>query len=129
VAQSFIIVAFLAIPCGADVGGKTAGLPKAARTTADILKVVESVEDYYRGAEWVESCVRDKKTFILWYNPNSGRAACHLHGYVFDAKKKQWVRHLDRVFDGTHRVSVEVGAEVTIRDVKGRVVYNGKVND
>jgi hypothetical protein len=58
------------------------------------------------------------------------RAACHLHGYVFDAKKKRWVRHLDRVFDGTHEVSVEVGAEeVTIRDVSGQVIYKGKVND
>jgi hypothetical protein len=129
VAQHLIIVAFFAIPCGAAGGEKTEGLPKAAKTTADILKVVESVKDYYRGAEWVESSVLGKKTFIIWYNPNSGRAACHLHGYVFDAKKKQWVRHLDRVFEGTHRVSVEVDAEVTIRDVDGKVVYKGKVND
>jgi hypothetical protein len=107
---------------------QTKGLPKEAKTTADVLKVVESANEYYRTVSTVESCVDSQKMFILWYNPYSGRAACHLHGYVFDAKKERWVRHLDRVFEGTHQVSVEVGAEVTIRDVKGGVVYKGKVN-
>ena len=34
-----------------------------------------------------------------------------------------WVRKAARVFDGTHRVSVEFGDVVKIRDAKGRTIH------
>jgi hypothetical protein len=51
---------------------KASGLPKEAKTTADLLKVVESNKDYYRGACTVEACVYGTRRFLLWYNPNAG---------------------------------------------------------
>jgi hypothetical protein len=47
----------------------------------------------------------------------------------FDAKEEQWVRQFDQVFEGTHQVSVEVGAVLTIRDVRSVVVYKDKAID
>jgi len=127
--RNLIAMLLLAIPCGVVMAEKTEGLPKEAKTTSDIVKVVESNKGYYKVVSTVEFNVDGKKMFLLWYNPYSGRAACHVHGYGYDAKKEQWVRQLDRVFEGTHRVSVEVGEDLKIRDVKGEVVYKGKGKD
>jgi hypothetical protein len=109
-----------------SVPPKTEGAPKEAKTTADILKQFESIK---RWVATLEFSYDNEKRFIIWYNPYSGRAACHVHGYVFDAKKERWVLQLDRVFEGTHRVSVEVGAVLTIRDAKGEVVYKEKTEN
>jgi hypothetical protein len=128
VLRNLITGVFLCITCGLVVAQRNDGPPKEAKTTADILKWVESAKGFgfVSTAEFRRA---DKKLFIAWYNPYSGRAACHVHGYVFDAKKDQWEVHLNRVFQGTHNVSVEVGAVLTIRDVNGAVVYKDKTKD
>jgi hypothetical protein len=128
VLQHLITVVLLGLPCGVVGAEQAKGAPKEAKATADILKWVESAKGF-GVVSTVEFRSADKRMFIVWYNPYSGRAACHVHGYVFDAKKGRWVRHLDRVFQGTHHVSVEVGAVLTIRDVKGAVVYKDKADD
>jgi hypothetical protein len=104
---------------------KAEASPEKAQTTAEILKWVETAKGFgiVSTAEFRRA---DKQMFVVWYNPYSGRAACHVHGYVFDTKAGQWVRHLDRVFEGTHRVAVEVGSALTIRDARGQVVYKDK---
>jgi hypothetical protein len=120
-----IPVVFLAIPCGGVGAQRTEGSPQAAKTTADIVKWAESSKGF-GFVSTVEFRGGGTRRFIVWYNPYSGRAACHVHGYLLDAKKGNWVRQLDRVFEGTHNVSVEVGAALTIRDVEGAVIYQEK---
>jgi hypothetical protein len=65
-----------------------------------------------------------QKAFVAWYNPYSGRAGCHVYIYVHDDKRGVWVRRVARVLDGTHRVSVEFGDAITIRDVKGKTIHS-----
>jgi hypothetical protein len=125
VLRNLITVVALAVACEMVTAAQTEGAPKEARTTADIRKWVESVKGFGI-VSMAEYRTAGKQMFIIWYNPYSGRAACHVHAYVFDAKKEQWVRHLDRFFQGTHTVSVEVGAVLTIRDANGKVVYKDK---
>jgi hypothetical protein len=109
-----------------SVPSKTEGAPKEAKTTADILKQFGWIKRWVATLEFSHDT---EKRFIVWYNPYSGRAACHVHGYVFDPTKERWVLQLDRIFEGTHRVSVEVGAVLTIRDAKGEVVYKETTAD
>jgi hypothetical protein len=118
----------LAIAFGAVVAKKAEASPKEAKTRAEILKWVESAKGFGT-ISTAEFKSPDQQLFIVWYNPYSGRAACHVHGYVYDAKKAQWVRQFERVVAGSHRVSVEVGALLTIRDVNGAVVYKAKEKD
>lgn len=121
----------LALP-GAAAGDDKKDAPKdaptEAKTTADILTGVEPLKGF-GAVGTAEFRRRDEQTFVVWYNPYSGRAACYVYAYRFDAEKKQWVRFLDRKFEGTHDVSVEGGAAVTIRDVKGKVIYTEKAKD
>lgn len=119
-------VVFLGAVFGGVGADEKPGAPKAAKTTAEIVKWAESAAKGFDTASTVEFRDRDARTFIVWYNPYSGRAGCHLHGYKFDAKQEQWIRFRDRVFEGTHDVSVEVGRVLTIRDVKGNVIYKDK---
>jgi hypothetical protein len=125
VLRKLITLVVLYVACGAVEANEAKGLPVEARSTAAILKGAESAKGF-GVVTTVEFHRGDTKLFLVWYNPYSGRAACHVHGYAFDAKKGQWVRHLRRVFEGTHDVSVEVGATLTIRDAKGAVVYKEK---
>lgn len=123
--RSLVIAVVLTVVPGIVSGDDKPEVPKAAKNTVEILKVVESV----KGFGIVSTCEyrsRDARTFIVWFNPYSGRAACHVHGYHYDAKKEQWIEFLGRQFEGTHDVSVEVGSVLTIRDVKGSVVYKEK---
>ena len=126
VLRYFISVVCLGITCGVMMADKIERAPKEAKTTDDILKKVEKGFGTLHSVEFKDG---EEKTFIVWYNPYSGRAACHLHSYQFDEKKKQWVMDLDRVFEGTHHLSVEVGELLTIRDVKGKVIYKEKAKE
>jgi hypothetical protein len=102
--------------------------PKTAKTTAEIVACAEKEdvrgglrrEPYVSTAEFRS---RDGKAFAAWYNPYSGKAACHVYLYTHDDAKGVWVRRLDHCFPDTPDVSIEFGAAVTIRDVKGAVVH------
>lgn len=102
--------------------------PKEAKTTAKIIACAEKddVQGGLRSKPYVFSAELrspEQQAFVAWYNPYSGRAACHVYVYVHDGKKKAWIRKVARVFDGTPQVSVEFGDAITLRDVKGKVIY------
>jgi hypothetical protein len=111
VLRKLITLVVLYVACGAVEANESKGLPDEAKSTAAILKGVESAKGF-GVVSTVEFHRGDTKLFLVWYNPYSGRAACHVHGYAFDAKKGRWVRHLRRVFVGTPNVSVEAGAAI-----------------
>jgi len=99
--------------------------PKEAKSTADILKAVEKIKGF--GIVASNEFARQKeKMFFVWYCPYSGRAACHVHGYTFDRKNEKWIRSLDRIFEGTADVSVEMGRGVRIRDMKDTIIFEDK---
>jgi hypothetical protein len=105
--------------------------PEEAKTTAEILKCAE--KDDLRGLhrEPLVSTMEcntpgQGKAYIAWYNPYSGEAACHVYIYMFDDTKKLWIRKLAKVFLDTSTVSVEYGRAITIRDVKGKEIYQYK---
>jgi hypothetical protein len=58
VLRILIAVVLLALPCGVVLGETKEGLPKDAKTTADILKVVESNKGYYK---FVSTCPCGKR--------------------------------------------------------------------
>jgi hypothetical protein len=123
--RSVIAVVVFGLPSASLPAQAKKESPKEAKTTADILKAVDAIKGFgtVSSAEFGRA---DGKMFFAWYCPYSGRAACHVHGYTFDAKKERWLRTLDRVFEGTADVSVEVGAAVKIRDMQGKVVFEQK---
>ncbi|MDB5392204.1 MAG: hypothetical protein JWM11_7850 [Planctomycetaceae bacterium] len=117
-----ITFVFLGIALGIGAAEQKQEVPKEAKTTAEILKVVESV----KGFGTISSCEfrsAAERTFVVWFNPYSGRAACHVHGYHFDRKVERWVQFIGRSIEGTHDVSVEVGRVLTIRNVSGEVLF------
>jgi hypothetical protein len=118
----------LAVTSGAASAQDEKTAPTEAKSTADILKAVEKIKGFGIVAS-SEFGREGERRFFVWYCPYSGRAACHFHGYTFDAKKERWIRSLDRVFEGTADVSIEVGRGLRIRDMKGQVVLEEKARD
>jgi hypothetical protein len=105
--------------------------PEEAKSTAEILKCAE--KDDLRGlhreplVSTMECSSSNRgKAYIAWYNPYSGEAACHVYIYTFNDTKKLWIRKLAKVFRDTSTVSVEFGQVITIRDVKGKEIYQFK---
>jgi len=102
--------------------------PEKAKTTAEIVACAKKddvrgglrKEPYVSSAEYRSP---EQKTFVAWYNPYSGRAACHVYLYAYDDEKRVWVRKVARVFDGTPRVSVEFGDAITIRDITHKTIH------
>ena len=80
------------------------------------MRSIQESQGKYRTAK--------QKTFVAWYNPYSGRAACHVYIYVYHPEKRVWFRKVARVFDGTPQVSVELGNVITIRDVYGKEIHS-----
>jgi hypothetical protein len=104
--RCLVIAVFLAAALEIVTAEDKQEVPKTAKTTTEILKVVESV----KGFGTVSTCEfrsGGDRTFIVWFNPYSGRAACHVHGYHYDAKQEHWVQFIGRPFEGTHDVSVK----------------------
>ena len=102
--------------------------PKEAKTTATIIACAEKddIQGGLRSKPYVFSAgfrSPRRRAFVAWYNPYSGRTACHVYVYIYDGKKKVWVRKVARIFDGTPQVSIEFSDAITIRDVKGKVIY------
>src|SRR5262245_3761021 len=121
----FVLTTVCLAFCGALLSQEEKTAPKEAKSIAEILKAVEKMKGF--GIVSSNEFQRQKeKTFFVWYCPYSGRAACHVHAYAFDTKKEKWIRFLDRVFEGTVDVSVEVGHRVRIRDMQGKVVFEDK---
>ena len=126
--QQLMACLILSIPCTAALGDDKKEAPKEAKTTADILKGIEPLKGFgiVCTAEFRDPF---EQTFVVWYNPYSGEAACNVFAYRFDAKKEEWVRFLGKEFPGTHTVSVESGRGFTIRNVNGEVIYKEKAKD
>ncbi len=118
----------LALTCTALVGEDKDDTPKEAKTTTDILKSVETHKGFGDVCT-AEFRNREDHTFVVWYNPYSGVAACKVNAYRFDAKAEQWVRFLSQECRGTHAVSVESGRGLIIRNVEGEVIYKDKVKN
>ena len=108
------------------LSGVPMSCPAEVKTAAEIIAWAEK-EDL-RGLHTkpnvssAEHRGRDFRALVVWYNPYSGEAACHVYVYTRDEKKGVWVRQVARVFQDTQNVSVEFGQGVTIRDVRGAVV-------
>ena len=115
-------VVVLGITSGLSMADEKEWSPKDAKSTSDILKWIDKTKGF-GNVHSTEYRSEDSNLFIVWYCPYSGRDSTHFHAYEFDAKKKQWVRTLDKIFDHTHHVTVEVGDGVTIRDVKGKMIH------
>jgi hypothetical protein len=126
--QQAMVCFIFTLTCAAALGDDKKETPKEAKTTADILKGVEPLKGFgiVSTAEFRNPY---EQTFVVWYNPYSGEAACNVSAYRFDAKKERWVRFLGKEFEGTHDVSVESGRGFTIRNVNGEVVYQEKVKN
>ncbi len=103
--------------------------PAETKTTAEIVVAAEK-EDVSGGlrsdpnVSSVEYRSSDVTAFVAWYNPYSGRAACHAYIYVLDETKGVWVRKLAKRYDGTPTLSVEFGRVITIRDYAGKAVQS-----
>jgi hypothetical protein len=123
--RNLIASLIFAIPCTALASDDKKDAPKEAKTTAEILKAVEPLKGFgiVCTAEFHHA---EQKTFVVSYNPYSGEAACHVHVYRFDQKTEKWVMFLNRIFQGTHDISVESRNDITIRNVKGEVIYKEK---
>ena len=123
-----VAIMLIGVISGAASAQGEKSAPKEAKTTADILKAVDAIKGF--GIVSSNEFQRQKeKMFFVWYCPYSGRAACHVHAYTFDAKKEKWLRFLDRIFNDTGDVSVEVGRTIRIRDMKGAVIFEDKGRD
>jgi hypothetical protein len=113
---------------GETKGGDKKEAPKDAKSVADIMKAIESIKGFGQPAT-AEFKTAGKQTFVVWYCPYSGRAACHVHAYCFDGPTGKWHRFLDQVYDGTIDVLVQSGGlsgGLTIRDTKGAVLFTEK---
>jgi len=124
--RSSVVLVLLSLASNANATLPMSG-PEEAKTTAEILACAEreDVRGGLRSEPYVSSAEYrspEQKAFVAWYNPYSGRAACHVYIYVHDDKRGVWIRKVARVFDGTHRVSVEFGDAITIRDVEGKAI-------
>ncbi len=78
-----------------------------------------------------ETECNNKKVFSLWYNPYSGRAACHAYIYELDDGKNVWLRKSAKIYEGTHLLSYESKKGLLIiKDAGGKQVdsYPGKNN-
>ena len=124
---AFCLLALLATSSNARADFTMSG-PEEAKTSAEILKCAEK-DDVQGGlrrepkVSTAEYRSPHRKAFVAWYNPYSGKAACHVYVYVHDDKKGVWVRKVASVFRGTSDVSVEFGDGVTIRDRNGKVIH------
>lgn len=103
--------------------------PKEAKSIDEIMEVAKK-EDLAGGLRTVslvskieyENANSDQKTLVVWYNPYSGRAACHAYLYEFDPNKKVWVQKMAQRFDETANLSIEFGSDVKFRDQNGTVI-------
>lgn len=101
--------------------------PKEAKSTDEIVKIAE--DEDLRGLKKTPNVTtvttKNAKgmSFVAWYNPYSGRSACHVYIYAYDEAKSKWVQKLAKVFDKTHQVSVEFGSSVVVRDFEGNVIH------
>lgn len=103
--------------------------PKEAKSVEEIMEVAKKEdlagglrsESHVSKIEY-ENANSDQKTLVVWYNPYSGRAACHAYLYEFDSTKRVWVQKMAQRFDETANLSIEFGSDVKFRDQNGKVI-------
>jgi hypothetical protein len=125
--HSFGVLLLLNLSASAHADFPMSG-PAEAKTTAEIFAAAQK-DDLQGGlrkdayVDTAEYRSRNMKAFAAWYNPYSGRADCHVYLYVHDDKKGVWVRKIAAVCRETHRLSVEFGDTIIIRDVQGEAIH------
>jgi|SRR5215471_2844214 len=96
--------------------------PQAAITTEEIEKRIEP----HKGFGYLQTAAFSRwgrKIFVVWYCPYSGRAATYVSAYNFDSQKRQWIKFLDRLIEGSHDLSAEMptGDFLILRGSNGEI--------
>lgn len=129
-----VAIGLLALPLSVgatenDSLQEQSSVPKEVKTTADIVKAVETHHRDLMGVvdppnvRTAQFKSDEIQVFVAWHSPFSGVKGCFVFVYLFDASKNLWTKEMSKIVKGTNDLSVEFGDKVILRDEDGKVVY------
>jgi hypothetical protein len=76
-----------------------------------------------------ECTTAGRRLMVFGYCPYSGRAACYVHAYYYDAAKRRWLLFIDRLVEPATSLSAEISQDqfLTFKDHKGKIVVRESI--
>ena len=99
-----------------------------AATREELVKHFGTTIGFGEVEKW-EFTTAGRKLIVFGYRPYSGRAACYLHAYYYNATKQRWFLFIDRLVEPATALSAEISADhwLIFKDRGGKVVANYSV--
>jgi hypothetical protein len=117
--------------CGTAAAAELGHAPKEARTRDELVQTFgKSI--MFGPVNRAEFLDEGSQLFVTWYCPFSGRSACYLHAYYYDADKLKWLLFANELIEmeGPPGLEAELrGHELYVRNPLGVTVLMRNVRD
>lgn len=98
--------------------------PQEAATREELVKHFGTTIGFGEVEKW-EFTTAGRNLMVFGYCPYSGRAACYLHAYYYNAAKQRWLLFIDRLVEPATSLSAEISRDdhsLVFKDRDGKVV-------